>query len=244
MKIFIAFLFSLIGRAVFAQPAPNPAEKVGEVVTLSGRVYSANYLVHVKTKPTFLNVYDSSPSHRLMLRIDSIDRAKFSSPPESYFLNRNVTVRGRVENYKGTPLIRITDPSMMEIDKQERDTVWQKSPVVNNKYVSNAPIYQAGPQSALRSDTALQSKWVSDVSKQNQEMEFTDIRMVMKEIPLRVNPSNDAPLVANLQPGISVSILSTSKKWSYVAIKKPNGSGAIYGFIKKRMHKYLKEVKK
>src|SRR4051812_29885959 len=113
-------LFSLavlFGGHISAQTSTpvNPLENVGSTVTISGRIYSGLYLVHVKTKPTFLNVYDSSPSHRLMIRIDSADRGKFTVPPEEQYLNKNISITGRVENYKGTPLIKIDNPSMIRL---------------------------------------------------------------------------------------------------------------------------------
>ena len=237
MRIIAVTVFVFCCLRCFSQSAPaaNGLNHVGDTVTISGRIYAGYYLVHVKTKPTFLNVYDSSPSHRLMLR------AKFSSPPEVYFLNKNISITGQVENYKGTPLIRVSEPAMIKQIKEEKDTTLQKNIVTANRYI---PAASSNPPAAQNNipDTALQSKWINTVTAQSQQPVVNDVRIVMKEMPLRVNPTNDAPVIADLQPGIAVSILSTSNRWSYVSIKKPNGSGAVYGFIKKRMHKFLRKL--
>src|SRR5688572_23834205 len=104
LKSFLFVLAALFTSAIFSQnTAPNPMEQVGENVTISGTIYSGKFLVNVKTKPTFLNLYDSSANHRLMIRIDSGDRGKFSIPPEEQYLNKDLSITGKVENYKGTP---------------------------------------------------------------------------------------------------------------------------------------------
>lgn len=221
----------------------NPKNHVGETVTVSGRIFAGNYLIHVKTKPTFLSLYDSLPNHRLMLRIDSADREKFKNPPEIEYLNKQISITGVIENYKGIPLIKVNNPEMIQQVPEKRETILQTNQITNNRFNS----YSKNGDNQLKKqipDTVLQSKWVKGVADKAQQQTLTDIWIVQKELPLRVNPSKNAPIIADIQPGIAISILYTSNRWSYVTVKKPDGTGGIYGFIKKRMQKYLKKEEK
>ena len=242
-KFIVFFLAGCCFQQSFSQykSSTNPTEHIGDTITISGRIYSGNYLIHVKTKPTFLNMFDSVPNHRLMIRIDSGDREKFATPPENAYLNQYISITGRVENYKGTPLIKISDPSMIQQVAEKRETTLQTNVITNNKYVpvkgGTIKIYDTNQIP----DTVLQSKWIKGVADKAQELTLTDIWIVHKLLPLRVNPSKNAPIIADIQPGISLSILYTSNRWSYVTVKKPDGTGGIYGFIKKKMQKYLRK---
>ena len=92
----------------------------GDTVTISGRIYAGKYLTHVITKPTFLNLYDSSPLHMLMIRIDSSDRKNFPEEPEKLYLNKQITVRGVLGDYKGVSLIKIVNPSAVSVDMNDK----------------------------------------------------------------------------------------------------------------------------
>ncbi len=235
-----SFSFSL---GIAQMDTLNPKNHIGETVTISGRIYAGNYLIHVKTKPTFLNLYDSLPNHRLMIRIDSVDREKFKNPPEVEYLNKQISVTGVVENYKGIPLIKVDNPSMMQQIPEKRDTILQTNLITNNRFTPYGKFNDNSLKKQMP-DTVLQSKWVKGVADKAQQQTLTDIWIVQKELPLRVNPSKNAPIIADIQPGIAISILYTSNRWSYVTVKKPDGTGGIYGFIKKRLQKYLKKEEK
>jgi hypothetical protein len=241
--LFVGVLFML--DALHAQKAipENPLERIGDTVTISGRIYAGYFLVHVNTKPTFLNLFDSLPNHRLMIRIDSSDREKFSEAPEKYFLNKKVSVTGVVNNYKGTASIKISDPSMISTEDKEVDTVYQRSNVISNNFVpaSDSKLRDSAKLLPVVRDTALQSEWIKKVAGKSFAQTSADVRIVDKEIPLRVNPATDAPVIAELQPGIAISVLYKSRKWSYITVRKPDGTGGVYGFIKTRTYRKLKK---
>ncbi|HEX8461027.1 MAG TPA: hypothetical protein VF623_06340 [Segetibacter sp.] len=248
LVLFIIVLLTL-GKAHAQKVIPlNPLEHVGDTVTISGRIYAGYYLVHVNTKPTFLNLFDSLPNHRLMLRIDSIDRGKFEVAPEKYFLNQKVSVTGVVANYKGTALIKISDPSMIVSNEKIEviDTAFHQNTSVSNKPVSTIDSKFTDSSKLLPAtpvaDTILQTQWIDKVAGKSYPQTLTDVRIVDKEIPLRVNPASDAPVIAELQPGISISRLHKSKRWSYITVRKPDGTGGVYGFIKTRTYKKLKKA--
>lgn len=240
MKCVILILLISITTTVFAQrdTAVNPITKVGDTVTISGRIIAGSWLIHVKTKPTFLNLWDSVPNHRLMIRIEPEDRAKFREAPEKYYLNKTVVVKGVVNNYKGTALIKISDTTMLKMNELEKkDTL-----AFGNKIVQ-----KLSPSAQLNiyttTDSALQSKWINKVTNQSFQKSISEIRFVQKEIPLRVSPTKESPVIADLQPGIAVSILSKSRKWSYITVKNPDGTSSVFGFIKNRELKHIKKQK-
>lgn len=105
-----------------AQPDNRPLvpKYTGDTVTITGRIYAGNYLKNVITKPTFLNVYDSSPLHMLMIRIDSADRKNFPEDPEKYYLNKKVSIKGVLGDYKGITTMTLMSPSLVEIDLKDK----------------------------------------------------------------------------------------------------------------------------
>ena len=118
--LFLSILLLLI-ITTFAQPASSVSvpKYSGDTIIITGRIYAGNFLKNVITKPTFLNVYDSSPLHMLMVRIDSGDRKNFSEAPEKLYLNKKVSIRGVLGDYKGVSLIKIVNQSLVEIDQSD-----------------------------------------------------------------------------------------------------------------------------
>lgn len=134
-KVAVLFFLLFTVCCSFAQSTNvNPVQHIGDTITIKGRIYAGYYLVHVKTKPTFLNIYDSSPTHYMMLRIDSSDRDKFPEPPEKYFLNKNVSVTGLVTDYKGVPLLKISDSSTIMM--LENDSAYNFIPATTGRFMT------------------------------------------------------------------------------------------------------------
>jgi DNA/RNA endonuclease YhcR with UshA esterase domain len=218
----------------------NFLSNVGDSVVVTGKIYNGAYLIHVNTKPTFLNLGDTSPSHRLILRIEPEDRDKFPSPPETYFLNKIVTVTGKLQEYKGAPLIQISEPGMIKTETDSVSTI----NLFNNNFTETgkpiAPITQR--LEAIKPDTVLQSAWIKSVTQKAAEEKTRNVRIVQKPITLRTAPYSDAPAIAELVPGMVVSVLYTSKKWSYISIGSIEGFNNVNGFIRHKRFKYLKKV--
>lgn len=226
----------------------NFLNNVGDSVVVNGKIYNGAFLVHVITKPTFLNLGDTSPSHRLIIRIEPGDRDKFPAPPETYFLNKVVQITGKLQEYKGSPLIQLSEPEMIQTTV---DSVPAEATVFNNNYtgvgvingVGNNNPYPITPSLRLIvPDSVLQTTWIKSVTEKAAEEKMRNVRVVQKEIDLRTAPFNDAPVIAQLQPGMKVSILYTSKKWSYVSIGSVDGFNNVNGFIKHKRFRHLKRV--
>jgi hypothetical protein len=94
---------------------------IGQNKTIEGVVLGTHYATNVKGKPTFFNFNIPYSGYFSCLLWDS-DRAKFIkqflAPPETYFLQKHVRVKGLIEEYpKGSnvPEIILEEPSQIEV---------------------------------------------------------------------------------------------------------------------------------
>lgn len=194
----------------------------GDSVTITGTVFGGAYLKHVKTRPTLLNLGDSTnPKARLMIRIEPEDRDKFSAPPEELFKNKNITVSGVLDDYKGNALMSVTNPEMIKVDTQSVSTV-------NNPFKNN------GLNNGINKtpDTLFQYLPI----KRNDEKS----KNVRSQLVLRASPQSNAPVIAVLDPGTVIVVPYMTKKWTYVYVKTENGASKVFGFIKTKALKRLK----
>lgn len=236
---------------VFSQQKPlteNFLSNVGDTVVVTGKIYGGAFLVHVNTKPTFLNLGDTSPNHRLIIRIEPEDRDKFPAAPETYFLHKMVQVTGKLLDYKGLPLISISEPNMIKITPDVVDSTLREanfttlgSVIQTNKAIAGQKEYAAPKLQALRPDTILQSAWIKSVIEKAEDDKKINLRRVQKNMDLRTAPFRNAPVIAQLHPGMLVSILYTSKKWSYISIGSVDGFNNVNGFIKHKRFKHLQK---
>jgi TonB family protein len=86
---------------------------IGDSVTVSGKVMTGKVIETSQNSPTHLNMGAAYPDQLLTLVIDNKDRVNFSSPPESYYLNKQISVSGRVERYGDMPQIVVKDKSQI-----------------------------------------------------------------------------------------------------------------------------------
>jgi hypothetical protein len=192
----------------------------GDSVTITGKVFGGAYLKNVLTKPTFLNVGDSlNPKARLIIRIEPEDRDKFSAPPEVLFKNKNISVSGVLNDYKGNSLISVKEPDMIKVDTQFVST--------------NNPQTGASNANLLKThDTLFQYMPI----KRNDEKS----KNVRSQLVLRASPQSKAPVIAVLDPGTVIVVPYLTRKWTYVYVKTENGASKIFGFIKTKALKRLK----
>ena len=78
---------------------------IGDSVTVSGKVFSGKYFAGSETAPTLLNLGAEFPNQLLTVVIENGDRKNFMAEPENYYLNKNVTVTGKVVVFKDRPQI-------------------------------------------------------------------------------------------------------------------------------------------
>ena len=247
MKKFVFFLTVIFYTydCLAQAPVVNPSEHIGDTITVQGRIYAGYHLLHVKTQPTFLNVYDSSPKHHLLLRIDSGNRNKFPADPEKYFLNKNVSVRGRINDYKGVPLITVTDSSMIVM--LENDTAYKYIPETAGRFMTgrefNFGKVAAKPKPLSqknKADTVNHGEWLKRITTKQFDPVSNDVRIINQELPLLLNPSSNSNVLAYLPPRTAITILYRSSKWSYISAA-PENSEPLYGFVKNRKYRKLKK---
>jgi DNA/RNA endonuclease YhcR with UshA esterase domain len=64
---------------------------------------------------TLLDVGGYNPNQDLTIMIAGTDRSKFKGKPEEDYKGKEVTVIGKVIDYKGKPEIIVTDPSQIKV---------------------------------------------------------------------------------------------------------------------------------
>ncbi len=175
----------------------------GDTITVTGRIYAGNYLKNVITKPTFLNVYDSSPMHMLMVRIDSGDRKNFPIEPEKYYHNKMVSITGVISDYKGVSLIKISNPAMVNVDMSDPGP----QPITNTgSYMSGEEFGFGKADSVFRkSQDSVRAVLAADPSRKK----ALKLQMAKPVIPVRpaadtvkINPAPTPPAETKKTPPV------------------------------------------
>lgn len=101
----------------------------GDVVTVTGRVLTSRLLPNTADLPTLLNIGAAYPDQSLTVVINNKDRANFPGAPETYYLNKYVTVTGKVEMVSGKPQMTIQNKSqIVEVPAPKEDVVKTPAP--------------------------------------------------------------------------------------------------------------------
>ena len=98
-------------------PSSQAKDHVGETATVCGKVVSTRYLELSDRRPTFLNFDNQYPNHTFTTVIFGADREKFGKPEETY-LQKDVCVSGKIENYNSKPQIVVTEPKQIRLDSK------------------------------------------------------------------------------------------------------------------------------
>ena len=105
---------------VVAQDYITPADAdkyIGQTKTVCGEVASTTYAARSRGQPTFLNLDQPYPNQIFTVVIWGPDRNKFKNPPEVFFKEKRICVKGQIEIYRGKPQIIVRDPSQIVIKK-------------------------------------------------------------------------------------------------------------------------------
>ena len=70
-----------------------------------------------------MNLGADYPNQSLTLVIGNKERENFSSPPETYFINKEVSVTGKVELYNGKPQIVILNKNQIIVTPGQPDSI-------------------------------------------------------------------------------------------------------------------------
>lgn len=95
---------------VYAQTAIKIAElsnHVGDSIKLTTKIYGGKFLSQSPGTPSLLNAGAKYPDALLTLFIGPELRNKFSAPPEEMYLDKEITVTGKLILFKNKPEIII-----------------------------------------------------------------------------------------------------------------------------------------
>lgn len=80
---------------------------IGDSIKVNIKIYGGKFLSQSNGKPTLLNAGAKYPDALLTLFIGLEVRNKFSTPPEEMFVDKEVTVTGKIILFKNKPEIII-----------------------------------------------------------------------------------------------------------------------------------------
>lgn len=88
---------------------------IGEYMTVCGPVIDSHYASTSSGQPTFLNIGKDYPDlDRFTVVIWGDNRGNFPSPPEDYYLGKNIGVTGLITEYEGIAQIEVSTPSQIK----------------------------------------------------------------------------------------------------------------------------------
>lgn len=82
-------------------------DHIGDSITVTGKVYGIKYFENAKESPTLINIGAAYPNQLLTVVIYGDDRKKLSIVPEKAFSDKELSISGKVELFKGKPQIVI-----------------------------------------------------------------------------------------------------------------------------------------
>ncbi|HOU46632.1 MAG TPA: DNA/RNA non-specific endonuclease [Chitinophagales bacterium] len=88
---------------------------IGKETCVCGKVVSTKFVDNGKSNPTYINLDKKYPDQVFTLMIFGQDRANFSYQPEDFLKGKTICVKGRVEEYKGSPQIIANKEKQLEI---------------------------------------------------------------------------------------------------------------------------------
>ena len=95
--------------------AAQAEERVGETLTVTGRVVSTFFMETSDQQPTFMNLDEAYPNQPLTVVIFGEKRDLFEAPPEQLFNEKLISVTGEVILYKSRPEIVVAEPTAIRI---------------------------------------------------------------------------------------------------------------------------------
>jgi hypothetical protein len=115
--IYTLLILCLIGSASSAQNSITPEDAgkfMGEKISVSGKVTGVIY--KNSTKQTLLNISSTGSNATFTVVINQGDRRNFSYSPETFLVNKNVNLTGKVIDINGTPGMIATRPEDIRLE--------------------------------------------------------------------------------------------------------------------------------
>jgi len=90
---------------------------IGEVAIVCGKVVDTRFADNIRGTPTFLNFEKPHPNQLFTVVIWVRFRDKFEKP-EAKYKDKEICVKGKIEEHRGTPQIEARDPAQIEETKK------------------------------------------------------------------------------------------------------------------------------
>ena len=113
--IFPALLVSLCLSAQNNIHIDEASKHVGEVVTICDKIYEGKFEKDEEAQPTFLNMGGSFPKKNITILINFEDRKNFTDAPETFYVQKDVCITGKIIKVKDKLEIVITKPTDLQI---------------------------------------------------------------------------------------------------------------------------------
>jgi DNA/RNA endonuclease YhcR with UshA esterase domain len=136
MKIVAVLLLSLVSLYSNAQKEIKLADikdHIGDSIQVRGSVYGVRYLANAKNTPTFISLGAAYPDQLLTVVIWSDVRQQLPYKPEQVITGHGeITVFGKVEEYKGKPQITIRNADQL-VFKYDQEVPFDEIPPIEKK---------------------------------------------------------------------------------------------------------------
>ena len=110
-----ALLISLCISAQNKIAIEEASKHIGETVMICDKIYQGKFIEDSKTQPTFLKMGGVYPKHKITILINFKDRKNFTDKPETYYVEKDVCITGKIVEFKGKPQIIISKPTEIQI---------------------------------------------------------------------------------------------------------------------------------
>ena len=118
LLIFPVLFVSLYASAQNKIPVGEAAKHIGEVVTICDKIYKTDFAENSKAQPTFLKMGSGFLMHKIDIVINFKDRKNFMDKPETYYLEKDVCITGKIVEFEGKPQIIISKPTEIQIGSE------------------------------------------------------------------------------------------------------------------------------
>jgi DNA/RNA endonuclease YhcR with UshA esterase domain len=106
-------LMAYTGMAQSRIAAKDAAKHLNETVTIADKVYSTKLIEN--TNMVLLDLGREHPKQYLTVVIKGENRSKFNRKPEEYYKGRDVTVTGKLIDFRGKPEIIVNSPDNLKL---------------------------------------------------------------------------------------------------------------------------------
>jgi DNA/RNA endonuclease YhcR with UshA esterase domain len=106
-------LFAVSAKAQ-TKISPKEADKhINETVTVTGKVFSGKLIT--SNNMTLLDIGGFNPNQDLTVMIEGANRSKFKGKPEEDYKGKEVTITGKIIDFKGKAEIVVTEPEQIKV---------------------------------------------------------------------------------------------------------------------------------